>query len=490
MAHGVHWPLAIRADGPDATVDVRAINPEGAKLVYPVGSQLPAEGASLEYRFHVANIGQEISIHCRICRVDEPDDPRARAMIGVQFDELSPSATTFITICGQLEALTLSQAEAMVSGLYDPAIILDLDFHALYYNSPYIKLSGIRPRALKRTLEKGTSPFEILGNDPKLDARIAGDAVRLARAVHLAQNNVTNMEGVEYTGTLSYIPVLGPFGDVLAVVQTFRDESAENRMQEHYKTLLAYERERVERMAKLVTGLAHQINTPLGIINTAGSVIESVLDVPVTYMTSSRILDEREMEEVFTELRSTTLLLRRNIARVNLLVTKVKDLSVTQLTSSRELVDLGELVKESISTLERSLKKRGIKVDFQWEDDEHFPWDGYPDHLTRVIQELTQNTMIYGYPDELGGMLDIRISTVDGRNMYLLELHDHGAGINEAVLPQVFEPFVTSNHARALGLGLAIVENIVVNLLRGKIECVSTPGVSTTFSVYVPVRVR
>ncbi len=206
---------------------------------------------------------------CRVRRVDVPDNPRARVIVGVEFGEISDAAVTFISVCGQLEDLTLRQAEAMVSGLYDPAIMLDLDFRALYYNSPYIKLSGMRPRALQRTLDKGTSSFEIIGNDPELDAQIAGDAVRLARAVHLAQTVVTNMEGSEYTGTLSFIPVLGPFGDVLAVVETFRDESAENRMQKHYKTLLAYERERVERMAKLVTGLAHQINTPLGIINTA-----------------------------------------------------------------------------------------------------------------------------------------------------------------------------------------------------------------------------
>ena len=106
----------------------------------------------------------------------------------------------------------------------------------------------LRPRALQRKFDGGTLPFEVIGGDPAMDAQMASDAVRLGRAVHLAQTGVTNMAGDEYVGTLSFIPVLGPFGDVVALIQTFRDESAENRMQEHYHELLACSQAAVTRL--------------------------------------------------------------------------------------------------------------------------------------------------------------------------------------------------------------------------------------------------
>ena len=490
MAQGAHWPLKVTAEGAGVTGDVRVIHTQGARLRFRAPHEPPDEGATIAFVFSVPALGQTVEISCQVSQVISPAKARQATDVEVTFGELSDQAKEFIASSGKLEELALRQAQALVSGLYDPAVMLDLDWCALYYNSPYIKLSGMRPRALKRKLDSGISAFEIIGSSPERDPQVASDAVRLSRAVHLAQTNVNSIAGDEdLMGTLSYTPVLGPFGGVIAVVQTFRDESAENRMQEQYKKLLAYERMRVERMAKLVTGLAHQINTPLGIINTAGSVIESVLDVPVAYLSPDASEEQEELEELFSEIRASALLLKRNVSRVNLLVTKVKDLSSTQLTADREHADLAQVVQESVSALAPEIRKRDIKINYAWGTETPFPWDGYPDHLTRVIQELVRNTIVHGYVDAASGAVDIRISKAEGRKVYQLEIEDYGNGIPVDLQQQIFEPFVTSDRTRALGLGLAIAENIVANLLHGRIEVASEVGKNAKFTITLPQRV-
>ena len=516
MPRAAKHSLAILVEGSGITGHVRAIDSDGARLRVRLladeaghtsasdGARTPVEptvrpdgektdllqlDTELDFVFSIPSLSASLSLVGRVTEVGEPDGPRDAISVRVAFAELPERAQQFVATCHKLTETALEQAEAIVAGLYDPAVMVDLTWRALYFNSPYIKLSGMRTRALQRKFDDGTLPFEIVGDDPAIDAQMAGDAARLARAVHLAQTIVTNTAGDEYLGTLSYIPVLGPFGDVIALIQTFRDESAENRMQEHYRELLAYERKRVERMAKLVTGLAHQINTPLGIINTAGSLIENALDVPVAYMSPTRQPTADELEGFFSELRASSLLLKRNVARVNQLVTKVKDLSTTQLTASRELADLADLVRESLTTMARLLKDRNIRINCQWDHEYEFLWDGYPDHLTRVIRELIQNTISYGYPTADGGDLDIRIIHLDRQNMFQMELEDYGMGIPEELLRQIFEPFVTSDPARATGLGLAIAENIVTNLLHGRLECTSNLGNNSKFTIFLPAQV-
>jgi signal transduction histidine kinase len=480
--------LTIHVEGAGVAGEVSAIDTQGARLRSRERPTLPGEGETVELRFTIATLELQFSVSAAV-RSISMDEERSIALVHVEFEELSDAGAHFIATCQELQALSLAQAEALVLGLFDPAVVMDLEWRVLHFNTPYIRLSGVRPRALQGILDSGTRPFEIITDDPGFGRQLASEAIQSARAVHLAQTNISNMAGDVYLGTLSYIPVLGPFGHVIALIQTFRDESAENRMQEHYKQLLEFERRRAERMTKLVTGLAHQINTPLGIINTAGSLIDNSLDSPVAYISEYEAPDKEELDELFNELRESAMLLEKNVGRVNTLVNKVKDLSSAQLSAQREAIDLGVAIEESIITVSREMRLNGVKANFDWERDDAFPWDGYPDHLTRVIRELVHNAIVHAYADCQGGVLDIRIISLDRHGRYQLEMTDYGKGIHADMMPQIFEPFVTGTPAKATGLGLAIVENIVTNLLGGKIACTSEPDKSTTFAILLPKKV-
>lgn len=488
MARQPKRSLTIQVEGVGVAGDASAINANGARLRLTECGELPGEGESIHLDFAITNLGLHFEVSARIGSICV-DEEHSVTLMDVTFERLSDDGARFIATCQELNAVSLVQAETLVLGLFDPAVVMNLEWRVLHYNTPYLRLCGVRPRAMQHNLDSGARPFEIVTQDPAFGWHVAKDAVRSARAVHLAQTKISNMAGDIYLGTLSCIPVLGPFGHVIALIQTFRDESAENRMQEHYKELLEFERRRAERMTKLVTGLAHQINTPLGIINTAGSLIDNSLDSPVAYISEYEPPDKEELDELFAELRESALLLEKNVGRVNTLVNKVKDLSSAQLSAQREIMDLGQVVEESIITVSREMRLKGVKANFDWDRDQSFPWDGYPDHLTRVLRELVHNTLVHGYTDDNGGILDIRITDLDAQSRYQLDIRDHGQGIRPDMMSQLFEPFVTSTPAKATGLGLAIAENIVTNLLGGRIDCTSEPGQSAAFAIVLPKKV-
>ena len=99
-----------------------------------------------------------------------------------------------------------------------------------------------------------------------------------------------------------------------------------------------------------------------------------------------------------------------------------------------------------------------------------------------------QNATRYAYA-EGGGKVDIRLSEFDqgGDKWFRIVFEDYGKGVPPEIYPHMFEPFVTSGRAKGgTGLGLAISQNIVTNLLKGKLACESTVGKGTKFIIDIP----
>src|SRR5581483_352918 len=150
------------------------------------------------------------------------------------------------------------------------------------------------------------------------------------------------------------------------------------------------------------------------------------------------------------------------------------------------------LINDCVQTMSPETKKKKITVNVDRSPGTAFTWNGYPSHLTQVIVNFFQNCIRYAYHNRPDGKIDIRLKTltVEGTPFYRIEFEDYGNGVDASVLQKLFQPFVTTGRDRGgTGLVLAIVHNIVTNLLKGKITCASTPGKGTRFTVDLPVKV-
>jgi NNP family nitrate/nitrite transporter-like MFS transporter len=240
-------------------------------------------------------------------------------------------------------------------------------------------------------------------------------------------------------------------------------------------------------VAQMVAGVAHEINTPLGIVNQAASVITDSL-APGAVAALARDEPSRTLVGDLVEAAS---LIQANAARAAALIASFKNLSVRQVTDVKERLDLRALTGE-VAGLYR-LKARASRLTIEIKDElgsGAADWHGYPGYFSQIILNLLTNVDRYAYPEGEGGKVEIVLSRDErepARPRFAVVVRDFGRGIPPENLPRVFEAFFTTGHdSGGTGLGLAIVHNLVTSAFGGEIGIESAPGVGTTVRMVFP----
>src|SRR5207247_131472 len=145
--------------------------------------------------------------------------------------------------------------------------------------------------------------------------------------------------------------------------------------------------------SQMVAGVAHELNTPLGIVNTAASVIKKQL-TPET---------SEEPKAASDELLAAVGLIERNIARAYKLTEDFKKVSVSQLSDVKERIDLSQAIDEVVGLFRINARRAGLEVEVQHTlGPESRAWLGYRGYLSQVILNLLTNVERYAYPDRRG----------------------------------------------------------------------------------------
>lgn len=234
--------------------------------------------------------------------------------------------------------------------------------------------------------------------------------------------------------------------------------------------------EKQRALTQMVAGVAHEINTPLGVINTAVSIMARELAAPVE-MTTQRAADIAESLE----------LMRRNVERAHHLVQDFKKVSVSQLVDEKDTFNISEAIQETVDLVMASLKRSQIQIKFQ---DKLTPstktWTGYRGFLSQILINLLTNVERYAYPKGMGGTVEVKIDLEDNKH-YRLTVTDYGKGVSKEDQARIFEPFFTTGRSfGGTGLGLAIVHNLVTNAMSGEIRVKSEEGKGTLFEIIIP----
>jgi len=280
---------------------------------------------------------------------------------------------------------------------------------------------------------------------------------------------------LEIIGKSNPEEILSLFSVLSENILKVNDHEVKSALSRHtLETQMEIEKQRA--LTQMVAGVAHEINTPLGIINTAVSIMARELAEPKE-VTTQRAADIAESLE----------LMRRNVERAHQLVQDFKKVSISQLTDKKETVNISEVVEETIGLIAVSLKRSQIQVKIHNKlTSEQNKWIGYRGLLSQILINLLTNVERYAYPHGVGGVVDVTIKLEDNKQFCLI-VRDHGKGIPKDNQDHVFEPFFTTGHQiGGTGLGLAIVHNLVVDALKGEIKLKSDEGKGAEFTVTFP----
>jgi signal transduction histidine kinase len=242
-------------------------------------------------------------------------------------------------------------------------------------------------------------------------------------------------------------------------------------------------------LTQAVAGIAHEVNTPLGIMRTALSVIQNRLAQPEI---QSLFKINPEHEELLQDILDSSALMSKHVDNTHRLIENFKKIAVNQMAEQQETVNLPEVVQDAVDLFKLSARQARLEIALDVSAIRSMPeWHGYPAYLRQILLNFLQNIERYAYPDGQGGKVEIAVSDSVGEEqripIFILTVRDFGIGIDSAHIDKIFDPFFTTGRGRGgTGLGLAIVNNMVTLALRGKITVDSKPGTGTCFTVSFP----
>lgn len=240
--------------------------------------------------------------------------------------------------------------------------------------------------------------------------------------------------------------------------------------------------EKLAALGGLVAGVAHEINTPVGISVTAASSLAEETSRMAAQYVSDKISRAAFKEYLNTANQSAKLILA-NMERTATMVQSFKQVSVDQSTEQMRKFKLKEYSEDVIRSLYPKLKGKRIKISL--EIDDQLELNSYPGAFSQILTNLVLNSLVHGFENKDSGNINISAKQED-KNL-LFEYRDDGRGIAKQNLDKIFDPFFTTNKKIGTGLGLHILYNIVNQKLNGSLACESREGEGTRFMINMPL---
>lgn len=244
------------------------------------------------------------------------------------------------------------------------------------------------------------------------------------------------------------------------------------------------ESERMASLGGLVAGIAHDVNTPLGVGVTAASFMqERIKNLNLAF--EDKKLTSRTMSLFLTEAQQTTTLLLSNLNRASELVSSFKQVAVDQTSEAERDVDLQLYIQEVIQSLAPNLKKTKHKVNVVCP--ENLVVRCAPGVIAQIFTNMIMNSIIHGFEHKKQGQINIEINN-DGENINI-HYQDNGKGLSKELLARHFDAFFTTKRGKGgSGLGTHIMYNLVTQTLGGDIEAHSQIEQGIEYIIKFPYR--
>lgn len=240
--------------------------------------------------------------------------------------------------------------------------------------------------------------------------------------------------------------------------------------------------EKMASLGALVAGVAHEINTPVGVGVTAASTLAArAAQIREQYETNS--LRRTELARFLDVANESSGILLRNLQRAADLISSFKRVAVDQSSDERRRFELKSYIEETLRSLAPKYSKLGHRVTVDCP--EGLELDSYPGVLAQIFTNLVSNSLMHAFDSQRDG--EMRIEAWRDGDDVVMRYSDNGAGIAPEHLPHIFDPFFTTKRgAGGSGLGLHIVYNLVAQKLGGTIGVESEPGCGATFLLRFP----
>jgi PAS domain S-box-containing protein len=258
-------------------------------------------------------------------------------------------------------------------------------------------------------------------------------------------------------------------------------EAALKNLRETQNSLI--EAEKLAALGRLVAGVAHEINNPVGTCLTVASSLERrtagfAAEVAQGNLKRSSLNDFLEIS------REASSQLVANLNHAGELIQSFKQVATDRSYSNQRTFDLGDLTEQIAVSLRPGLGKQNLTLNVECQ--RNLTMDSYPGPYGQVLTNLFLNSVAHAFPGGKEGTIDIKVQASGKDNVEIL-FSDDGCGMSLGVRRRAFDPFFTTRRGQGgTGLGLHIVYSIVTNCLGGRLNLDSEPSEGTKVKLILP----
>jgi signal transduction histidine kinase len=242
------------------------------------------------------------------------------------------------------------------------------------------------------------------------------------------------------------------------------------------------ESKKMASLGGLVAGLAHEINTPIGICVTAASHLSDSTQNTNALLEENK-LTKAKLESYIGDANKSCTLIVSNIERAADLISSFKQVAVDQSSERFRTFLIKKYINDVLFSLTPKINKANITILFDISHD--FEIKSSPSAISQILTNFITNSVTHAFSDKDSGQISISVQQSD--DLIKIIYQDSGSGISNKNIDMIYEPFFTTNRGQGgSGLGLHIVYNLVHQALKGSLSCTSNHNEGTCFEVTFP----
>lgn len=244
------------------------------------------------------------------------------------------------------------------------------------------------------------------------------------------------------------------------------------------------ESEKMASLVNLVTGVAHELNTPLGVILTATSQLEHK-QIQLSEKISQKTLSSQLLSEYNNHSDACIMLINSNIKKSIHLVESFKALSYSSQNEDKKTISLPLLFENIVKNCANRATTKGAFITI------HCPPKlniiSYPQMIKEVFNQLIENSCLHAFENLTINQVHIEINITDKADKIQLLYQDNGEGLSADLVGSIFDPFSTTKRgSNCIGLGMPIVYNQVTHSLQGSIKLISAVNRGIKLAIVLP----
>ncbi len=243
------------------------------------------------------------------------------------------------------------------------------------------------------------------------------------------------------------------------------------------------ETEKMASLGQMVAGIAHEVNTPIGLGVTASTLMMDKLD-DIQKAFEDKKLSARQLERFLNDGNENLGIIYRNLNRAAKLISSFKQVAVDQSNVDIRAFHIARLIDEVLLSLQPNLKNKEHVINVACS--ENLVIKSKPGPINQILINLIMNSLIHGFEGIDRGEIKLDVNIVGSQ--CVIHYSDNGVGVDEDIKNRIFDPFVTTKRGEGgSGLGMHLVYNLVTQGLGGSITIDSAPGQGVEFNVMFPV---